>query len=103
MLFTKSLSDVAVGTTVGRIENSGRIFPCVVCNKLTPWVDVTETSHPGAHVCSDECLDLEDENRKLSHAPTTCTAPDLQIQQTPQGDLGNDRPSNRNEESSSGR
>lgn len=62
MKFGLALKHVAVGETVGRLESTGRLFPCMICRAVTGWrVDVDTT--PGVPICSDECLDEWDATR----------------------------------------
>jgi hypothetical protein len=71
--FTESLKHIPVGGEVGRLENSGRIFPCVVCRTPTGWRNNGDGTYPGVPVCSDECLDVTDEWEKESASNRTET------------------------------
>lgn len=71
MKFDIALKDVGVGQRTHRMENSGRCYPCVVCNEITVWRDCLSEDSPGVPVCSDECLDSWDELRKEIHVPIT--------------------------------
>lgn len=62
--FKVSLKQTPVGGEVGRLENSGRLFPCVICKEVTGWRNNGDGSCPGVPVCSDECLDVMDDDFK---------------------------------------
>lgn len=66
MKFGLALKHVVVGQTIGRLESTGRLFPCMICREVTGWRDVVEPSTPGVPVCSDECLDEWDATRTRS-------------------------------------
>jgi hypothetical protein len=74
MKFKISLKHIPEGGTVGRLENSGRIYPCLVCGAPTGWRDCTDPSIPGGPCCSDECLDVRDTARKEEEAEALKTA-----------------------------
>lgn len=57
MKFSKAFPHVKEGEKVGRLENSGRVFPCIVCGTPTGWRDEKDPTFPGTPICSDECLD----------------------------------------------
>jgi hypothetical protein len=60
MRFNVAFKQVEEGQAVGRIQNSGRVYPCTVCGARTLWVDISDTTMPPPHLCSDECLDAYD-------------------------------------------
>lgn len=73
MKFKESLKHIKVGQEVGRIENSGRIFPCFVCNEVTGWRNNGDGTTPGVPCCSDECLDTMDDWSKEIGSDTSET------------------------------
>lgn len=76
MKFGLALKHVVVGQTVGRLESTGRLFPCMICKAVTGWRDVIDPSTPGVPVCSDECLDEWDATRIRSEDSPVKDEPD---------------------------
>lgn len=71
MKFSVSLKHIPVGGEVGRLENSGRVFACVVCRAVTGWRNNGDGTYPGVPCCSDECLDEMDEWSKENALSTS--------------------------------
>lgn len=76
MKFGLAFKHVVVGQTVGRLESTGRLFPCMICKAVTGWRDVIDPSTPGVPVCSDECLDEWDATRIRSEDSPVKDEPD---------------------------
>ena len=60
MKFDIALKDVKLEETVGRLLRTDRLYPCLICGKVTGWRIDVGPDNPGGPLCSDECLDIKD-------------------------------------------